>query len=120
MEDKTIINTGNDSIVIVKYLEGIPKGVVLDATGFLPEVIQAGHVVIKDTNGQHKPMPVSGEAYGTMPTNHDVVGVVRASVLAKNKIAAVMVRGTVNEVASPYPVTSAIKTALPLIRFTQD
>jgi hypothetical protein len=115
------VDTGNDSIVIVKYIEGIPGGRSLDVTGFEPKVIQAGHIVIKDEEGNHKPMPTGeGNTYVALPGGHTYVGVVVASVLTSKAMVGIMVRGSVNEVASPYQVTNEIKTALPLIRFTQD
>lgn len=118
---KVTIDTGNDSVVIVEYLEGVPGGRTLDVTGFKNPVIQAGHIVIVETSTkERKPMPVAGEAYAALPTGHTFEGVVVASVLTEKPMVGIMVRGSVNEVASPYPVTDAMKTALPLIRFTQD
>lgn len=119
-DEKEIVDTGNDAIVIVEYIEGLPGGRSLDTTGFAPAVIKAGHIVIKDGNGNHKPMPVSEAAYAALPASHSFVGVVVSSVLTAKPMVAVLVRGSVNEVASPYPVTSDMKTALPHIRFTQD
>ncbi|MGL5913349.1 MAG: hypothetical protein ACRCZB_04225 [Bacteroidales bacterium] len=118
----TTVDTGMDSVVIVNHIEGIPGGRSLDITGFTPEVIQAGHIVIADSAGNHKPMPVAedGKAYAALPASHSIVGVVVGSVLTRKAMVGIMVRGSVNEIASPYPVTAAMKTALPLIRFTQD
>lgn len=115
------VDTGNDSIVIVSYLDGVPGGRTLDTTGFSPEVIQAGHIVIKDAKGNHKPMPVADATnYAALPANHTHVGVVKASVLKTKPMVGIMTRGSVNQIASPYTVTDAIKTVLPLIHFTQD
>lgn len=51
---------GNDSIVIVDNLETIAGGRTLDVTGFTPEVIKAGHLIIQPTaGGEYKPMPVT-------------------------------------------------------------
>jgi hypothetical protein len=114
-------DAGIDSVVIADYIEGIPGGKSLDVTGFTPTVIKAGHVVIKETaTGTYKPMPVDGEVYDDLPEDHTVEGVTVASVLTTEAMVGIMVRGSVNEAASPYPVTADIKTALPLIRFTQD
>ena len=117
-------DTANDSIVIVSNLETIPGGKTLDTTGFAPAVIPAGHLVIEETaTGVLKPMPVSGTAYGSLPANHTYKGVVVSSVLTTKPFVAIMVRGTVNKNASKYTISSvlsAAKTALPLIRFTQD
>lgn len=117
------ISAGNDSIVIVEYLEGVPGGRTLDTTGFTPEVIPAGHILIKDAAGVYKPMPVSGAAYGTLPEDHTYAGVLVATIPTAKPFAGIMVRGTVNPAASAYTITSilsAVRTALPLIRFEQD
>ena len=118
---KTTIDTGNDSIVIVEYLEGVPGGRTLNVEGFKEPVIQGGHIVIVETaTKDRKPMPVADGAYAALPAGHKFEGVVVASVLTEKPMVGIMVRGSVNEVASPYPVTDAMKAALPLIRFTQD
>jgi hypothetical protein len=119
----TGFDAGVDSVTISSYIEGLPGGCSLDVTGFKPTVIRAGHVVIKDTaSGDYKPMPVNGagDAYDALPDGHAIEGVAVASVTTDEAMVGVMVRGSVNQVASPYPVTEAIKQALPLIRFTQD
>ncbi|OIQ22197.1 MAG: hypothetical protein BM557_02135 [Flavobacterium sp. MedPE-SWcel] len=120
----TTIDTGNDSIVIIANLENIPGGKTLDTTGFSPEVIPAGHLVIEETaTGKLKPMPVSGDNYGSLPASHTYKGVVVSSVSTKKPFVSILVRGSVNKNASKYGITSilsAVKTALPLIRFTQD
>lgn len=117
-------DTGNDSIVIVKVLEAIPGGKTLDVTGFTPDVIPAGHLIIEeDATGVVKPMPISGSNYGTLPADHSYKGVLISSILKSKPFAGIMVRGTVNKNASPYGIASvltAVKAALPLIRFTQD
>ena len=117
-------DTANDGIVIVSNLETIPGGKTLDTTGFSPAAIPAGHLVIEETaTGVLKPMPVSETAYGTLPADHTYKGVVVSSVLTTKPFVAVMVRGTVNKNASKYAIASvlsAVRTALPLIRFTQD
>jgi hypothetical protein len=63
---------------------------------------------------------VENAAYKSLPADHTIEGVVAASVTTDEAMVSIMVRGSVNEAASPYPVTAAIKQALPLIRFTQD
>jgi hypothetical protein len=114
-------DAGLDSVTIVNYMEGVPGGRSLNVSGFAPKAIRAGHVVIRETaTGDYKPMPVSGDAYDALPSSHTVEGVVVASVTTDEAMVGIMVRGSVNEVASPYPVTAAIKQALPHIRFIQD
>jgi hypothetical protein len=116
--------TNNDTIVIVNVLETIPGGKTLDVTGFAPDVIPAGHLIIEETStGVLKPMPVSGAAYGSLPASHTYKGVLISTIKTSKAFAGIMVRGTVNKEASHYTISSvlsAVKTALPLIRFTQD
>lgn len=120
----TTIDTSNDGIVIIANLETIPGGKTLDVTGFSPIVIPAGHLIIEETStGVLKPMPISDEKYAALPAGHAYKGVLVASILTTKPFASIMVRGTVNKNASKYSITSvldAAKTALLLIRFTQD
>jgi hypothetical protein len=119
--DITGFDAGIDSVTIANYIEGIPGGRSLDVTGFTLKAIRAGHVVIKDTaTGDYKPMPIAGDVYAALPAGHSIEGVVVSSVITTEAMVGIMVRGSVNENASPYPVTAAIKAALPLIRFTKD
>ena len=108
-----------DSIVIVDNFQSIRGGATLDVTGFTPTVIEAGHVIIKETaNGNLKPMPVSGSAYAALPASHTYAGIVIASIATAKPFAGVLVRGTINPVAAPYDfatIAAAVKTALPLI-----
>jgi hypothetical protein len=119
-----LVDTGNDSIVIVHNLETLPGGKTLDTTGFTPEVIPGGHLIIEETStGNLKPMPVSGSDYAALPASHTYKGILVSSILTAKPFAAVMLRGTVNKNASVYTTDSvlvAAKAALPLIRFTQD
>jgi hypothetical protein len=118
---KETVDTSNDGIVIIANLETLPGGKTLDVTGFTPNVIKEGHIVIEETaTGNLKPMPVTGNNYAALPANHTYKGVVIAGILKTKPFAAILIRGSVNKVASPYPVTSAVVTALPLIIFTKD
>ena len=118
------VDTSNDGIVIISNSETITGGKTLNVTGFSPIVIPAGHLIIEENStGVLKPMPISGDAYGTLPAGHTYKGVLVASILTAKPFASIMVRGTVNKNASKYSITSvldAAKTALLLIRFTQD
>ena len=121
-----VISDGMDSVVIRHYGAGIQGGRTLDTEGFAPEVVKAGHVVIRDTEtGAYKPMPVNaaGDAYAAIPNNHEYVGVVVASQPSKCAMCAIMYDGEVNDLASPYPVDgikAAMKTALPKLVFMHD
>lgn len=68
-DDVTEVVTGNDSIVIVDNFQSIRGGRALDTTGFSPKVINAGHVIIKETStGAHKPMPATEASIGNIAT----------------------------------------------------
>lgn len=117
LTSKTSIDTTNDSVVIVSYLEGIAGGRTLDVTGFADEEISAGHVIIKETStGNYKPLPTTG----TIPASHTYAGILVASLKTDKAIAAIMVRGTVNEAYVKYPIPAGAKTALSLIRFINE
>lgn len=210
--EATKIITGNDSIVIVDNFQSIRGGRTLDVTGFTPDVIQAGHMIIKDSDGEYKPMPVKGSGaikslgtvtagsgyttdgtytnvgftggsgsgakgtvviasgaatsavittpgsgykvgddlsaaaadiggdgsgfsvkvatvdataaeYDSLPSGSSYAGVLIASILTKKPFAGIMVRGTVNPAAAPFPmddILSDVKEALPLIDFRED
>ncbi len=118
--------TGNDSIVIVENLEAIRGGRTLDVTGFAPEVIKSGHVIIRATSsGEYKPMPLTTNdtVYAALPDSHEYAGILVASIRTAKPFAGIMVRGTVNPAAAPFSMTSilaAVKAALPVIQFRQD
>ena len=119
--------TGKDGIVIVRNLDSIRGGRSLDVTGFTPEVIQAGHVVIQDNASppNFKPMPVNSgaTAYAALPASHSYAGIVIATVPTKKAMVGILTNGTVNPNATPYPmasILSAVQTALPQITFRAD
>jgi len=116
--------TGNDGIVVVAVLEAIPGGKTLDVTNFSPEVIQEGHIVIEKTsNGYLLPMPVSGEAYASLPAGHTYKGHVISTTLTSKPMVGIMIRGTLNYKAAPYDMSSilaAVRTASPLITYMKN
>ncbi len=118
--DTQVIQDGLDSIVIVNALGDIPGGRTLNVNDVASDVtvIKAGHIIIAKDN-DYKPMPVaeSGTAYGTLPSGYEYVGVLKSSVSVKDAQAAILTMGQVNAAASPYPVTSDMKTALSHIQF---
>lgn len=114
---------GNDSIVIRKHIDGIKGGRALDCTGFAPEVINAGHIVIKKSNGDYAPMPVADNAYAALPEGATYVGVTTSSVATKNAAVGIMTNGVVNSELIPYSMTTildAFKVACPHITFEKD
>jgi hypothetical protein len=202
IDERTDIISGKDNIVIVDVFQSVRGGRTLDVTGFERDVINAGHVIIRETaTGNHKPMPVSADngiatlgtpaggsgytngtynvllqggsgsgatanvtvgsgavtgvtlvtagknykagdtltaaitggsgfsvtaatvasaAYETLPDGHTYAGILIASIPSKRPFAGILVRGTVNPAAAPFPmdsILSAVKTALPLIDF---
>jgi len=123
------IVTGNDNIVIVDILQTIRGGRTLDVTNFTPDVIKAGHVIIMETaTKEYKPMPVKDNGSGVMiydalPSGHAYAGIEINTILKARPMAGILVRGTVNPKAAPYPMDSilaAVKAALPLIDFRED
>lgn len=116
------IGTGLSSVVIVQYIGGIDGGRTLDMTDFSQEVVRAGHIIIKDANGIHKPMPIKADntGYAELPANHEYVGVLVEDIRADDPRAGIMDVGKVNKAASPYPVSAAMETALSHIKFTKD
>lgn len=120
---KTQVINGNDNIVIVNHFDGIRGGRTLNVEGFAPEVINAGHVIVELSSGDYAPMPVSGNAYASLPEGASYAGYLVASIPTKQPIAAIMVRGTINPKASPFPldsILSDVKAALPLIDYQED
>lgn len=124
--DGVQINTEKDNVVIRKVIATIPGGKALDVTGFVPEVINAGHPIIVETaTKEYKPMPlnVGATAYATLPNGHTYAGVLIASILTKKASAAIMTVGIINPEAAPYDfatVAAAVKTAKPLIEQQAD
>ncbi|MGV6945039.1 hypothetical protein [Sphingobacterium kyonggiense] len=125
VDDVINIDTSKDSIVIIHNIFSIPGGKTLDVTGFTPDVINAGHILIKNAAGDYKPMPLNagGTAYAALPADHTYAGVLVATILKKRPYAGVMINGYVNEVASPFPVTdikAAFLTAVNKVEFRSD
>jgi hypothetical protein len=123
---KTAVISGNDNVVIVDNFQSIRGGRTLDVTGYTPTILNAGHVIIRETaTDEYKPMPVSADntAYAAKPDGHEYAGVLIASIPTAKPFAGIMVRGTVNPAAAPYPmdtILADLKAALPLIDFRKD
>lgn len=117
--EKLTIDDGNDSIVIVKGLGYIPGGRTLDVSDLSSDVkvIRAGHILIKDTDGEHKPLGVTSGAYNALTSGQSYAGVLAHSVTVSDPRAAILTIGQVNAAASPYPITDTIKNGLPRIEF---
>lgn len=124
VEAAEIFGSGKESVIIRKYLNGITGGVVLDMTGFDAPFIKCGHVIIRSTkDGEYKPMPVTGNAYSTLPENHEYVGICITTAPKDTPHVGVLTAGEVNDKAVPYPVEAikaAFKTAVPTIQWGHD
>lgn len=123
LNEKTQVIDGKDNVVIVNHFDGIRGGRTLNVEGFAPEFIRAGHLIVKLSSGDYAPMPVNGDAYASLPGGAAYAGYLVASIPTKQPIAAIMVRGTINPKASPYPLTTImedVKEALPLIDYQEE
>lgn len=123
LTEKTQVIDGKDNVVIVNHFDGIRGGRTLNVEGFAPDFIRAGHLIVKLSSGDYAPMPVSGDAYASLPGGAVYAGYLVASIPTKQPLAAIMVRGTINPKASPYPLTTImedVKEALPLIDYQEE
>ncbi len=104
---------GMDAVVIRRAGACLIGGKTLDMSGFSDDYVKAGHIVIHETDTDtYKLLGVSNGAYSALPAGCEYVGVVRASKPKDAPFVSVMYEGEVNDNASPYPLTDAIKTAL--------
>ena len=112
------VGASNDNIVIVDVLQTVRGGRSLDVSGYKKPVINAGHVIIKETgSGTHKPMPLNeeGTAYAELPGGHEYAGILISTIKTNRPFAGILVRGTVNPAAAPFPMTTilqAVKTGM--------
>lgn len=142
--NKEKIVFGMDSVVIQKYISGIPGGRTLNIDANYPlEDVLAGHVIIKKVNesgvATYAPMPikkVEGEfadedktmpkcVYDkeSMPEGAVIVGVLYRSVSKKQPAASIMYDGVVNDAIAPFDfatVKADVIKACPNLVFQQD
>ncbi|MDR2586362.1 MAG: hypothetical protein LBC84_09160 [Prevotellaceae bacterium] len=117
--------TGNDNIVVVDVSPPVySKG--LDVTGWPLDYIPGGHLLIKTTAGEIKPMPLNPDKTGlapTLPDGHKYVGFQNGSILKSKPYGAVIVNGVINNKAAVFPILDFmwddIKEALPHIVFVE-
>jgi hypothetical protein len=105
------------SVTITKGGQGYTVGDVLAVPGAYAGGTGTGASVTVATLGN------TAAAYGSLPAGHTYAGVLVATILTAKPFAGIMVRGNVNWKAAPYDMTSilsAVRTALPLITFTED
>ena len=117
----------NDPIVIRADFKGIDGGAVLNVEGYSEEYIRAGQLIIREKDKEdpeYKPLGVSNGNYVSLPNGYEYAGVCRATKSVKEPFIGIMTWGEVNDIASPYPITAALKatlkTALPHIDFQHD
>lgn len=70
-----------------------------------------------------KTVTTEKDEYASLPADHTYAGILIASIPVNKPFAGIMVRGTVNVNASPFPlddILNDVKAALPLIVFTSD
>ena len=102
--------TGMDSVVIRRKGGRIIGGRSLNMEGFNDEY-------------DYKPMPVSDNAYSSLPENYEYAGIWVRTTPASDARGAIQYDGEINDKALPYPIDSikaALKTALPSLYFMHD
>lgn len=125
-----VYNASKNSVFVMHYSYGLEGGRSLDMTGYTPDVLHTGHVIIRDTTtNDFKPMPVTGEpfasgsAYAALPADHEIIGLTIEDRATDLPMAPVIMGGKVNQTPEsvvPYAYTDEIRAALPNINFSQD
>lgn len=117
----------NDPIVIRADFKGIDGGAVLNVDGYTEEHIRAGQLIIREKDKEdpeYKPLGVENGNYKALPEGYEYAGICRSTKSVKEPFVGIMTWGEVNDIASPYPITAALKetlkTALPHIGFEHD
>lgn len=120
----TFEDTTKEDVVILLELDTIQGGVTLDVTGFAPDYIKKGHVLIQETaTGIVKPMPVTGTAFAALPADHAYYGICLTKQPKTNPFVGVLIQGAVNYKAMPYTtatILAGMKTSLVNINFRSD
>lgn len=122
--------TGSGALATVVVSSNAVSGVTITKAGkdyTVADVLTADASYIGGTGtGFSVPVATVGDtasAYGSLPAGHQYVGILLVSIPTAKPFAGIMVRGTVNPAAAPFPMTSilsAFKTAVPLIDFRED
>lgn len=118
-DNKQSIDYGNDAVVCPLFISGIRGGRALNVEDVSDSVIKAGHVIIVKGD-DYKPMPVSDDAYGTLPSGYSYAGILYKTIPTSLAAASIMTNGEVNSAAAPYKMDSileAFKAACPNITF---
>lgn len=120
---KETLISGLDSVVIRKFVSGIPGGRTLDCTDISETHIKAGHVVIKTAEGVYKPLPAADGKYAALPEGAVYAGILYRTVSTKYPAASIMIDGIVNPTLLPFPLEAhaeAFSKACSHIIFQQD
>lgn len=116
----------NDPIVIRQEGRSIIGGRLLDLDGYKAEFVRVGQVIIRDEENEvSKPLGVTDGKYDAIPEGFVVEGVCKQTFAVDDPVlVGVMYEGEVNDVASPFPLTetvkSAIKASCPNLVFKHD
>ncbi len=118
--DPEQVVVGTEGMVFESLQDSLTKGAILDLTGFTGTEIKEGHLILKDANGNFKPMPLNTakDAYATsIPTGYSAYGLCPVTTRLDEAMCPVGLRGRVNEALLPYTLTTDMKTALKHIIF---
>lgn len=116
----------NDPIVIRQEGRSIIGGRLLDLDGYASDYVRVGQVIIRDEDNEvSKPLGVTDGAYDTIPEGYVVEGVCKQTFSVSDPVmVGVMYEGEVNDIASPFPLTdtvlTAIKASCPNLVFKHD
>lgn len=114
-----------DSIVIVDVVDTLRGGRTIDTSKIKSNIVRAGHIIIKESaTGNIQALATSEGQYVALPKGHEYIGFLVSSITTTNPQGSVLIHGTINHKASPYPLDDerlqALKTACPHILFVAD
>ena len=122
--------TGTGAVATIVVADGAVTKVTIttDGKGYaVADELSAAAANVGGTGSGFK-VPVSAistvkDEYAALTADHTYAGILIASIPTSRPFAGIMVRGTVNHKATPFDMATilgAVKTALPLINFTED
>lgn len=122
--------TGTGAVATIVVADGAVTKVTItkDGKGYaVADELSAAVANVGGTGSGFK-VPVTAvtaekDEYASLPADHTYAGILIASISTNRAFAGIMVRGTVNHKATPFDMATilgAVKTALPLINFTED
>ena len=119
--------TGTGAKATIVVADGAVTNVTITSDGKGYAVGDELSATVGDTGSGFK-VPVKTvttvkDEYASLPADHTYAGILIASIPTSRPLAGIMVRGTVNSIASPYSldtILTDLKAALPLIDFRGD